>query len=199
MTDKIKPSNETNLALKGIIGIEAMAQIANRTGHTEDGANFTKIAHSYIEQWENLGFNFGAVPPHEESQYGNKTTYELLYNLFSDAELGLDLVPKKIYKIQSDFYPTVFDQYGAPLLNNMTGTKGKSSISSFATFPHVACERIMEPSLTPHHLVVDWEMFTAAVAETDTQNQFVSLIAKWLDETDTNFAFTDFYNCVNGS
>lgn len=30
--------NDTNLALKGIIGIEAMAQIANRTGHTAVGS-----------------------------------------------------------------------------------------------------------------------------------------------------------------
>ncbi|KAK5003938.1 hypothetical protein LTR28_009560, partial [Elasticomyces elasticus] len=41
-------SNQTNLALKGIIGIEAMATIANLTGHGADGANFTDIAHSYI-------------------------------------------------------------------------------------------------------------------------------------------------------
>ena len=37
-------SNQTNLAIKGIVGIEAMAQIANRTGHVEDGKNFTHIA-----------------------------------------------------------------------------------------------------------------------------------------------------------
>jgi len=29
--------------LKGIIGIEAMAQIANRTGHAVDGANYTNM------------------------------------------------------------------------------------------------------------------------------------------------------------
>lgn len=41
-------ANQTNLALKGIIGIAAMAQIANLTGNVADAANFSTIAQSYI-------------------------------------------------------------------------------------------------------------------------------------------------------
>lgn len=40
--------NQTNLALKGIVGIAAMAEIANRTGNIADGINYTQIALSYI-------------------------------------------------------------------------------------------------------------------------------------------------------
>lgn len=63
-------ANQTNLALKGIIGIEAMAQIANRTGHAADGANYTDIAHSYITQWQTLGVAANATPPHTTLNYG---------------------------------------------------------------------------------------------------------------------------------
>jgi hypothetical protein len=40
--------NNTNLAIKGMIGIEAMAVIANLTGNTADAENYTNIAHSYV-------------------------------------------------------------------------------------------------------------------------------------------------------
>ena len=62
--------NQTNLALKGIIGIEAMAQIANRTGHNVDGANYTQIAHNYVTEWEQLGIAMDANPPHTTLSYG---------------------------------------------------------------------------------------------------------------------------------
>lgn len=56
-------SNQTNLALKGIIGIEAMAEIANLTGNTADATNYTDIANSYISQWVQLGVAMNESPP----------------------------------------------------------------------------------------------------------------------------------------
>ena len=48
-------ANQTNLALKGIIGIEAMATIANLTGNMDTAANYSSIAHNYISEWQTLG------------------------------------------------------------------------------------------------------------------------------------------------
>ncbi|KAK6438483.1 hypothetical protein LTR95_005319 [Oleoguttula sp. CCFEE 5521] len=164
-------ANQTNLALKGIIGIEAMAQIANRTGHAEDGANFTAIAHSFIIQWQALGINYDAAPPHTTLSYGQNDTYGLLYNLYSDAELGLQLLPQSVYDMQSNLYPTKFNQYGVvgPLDTRHTYTKN------------------------------DWELFCAAIAAQDTDTEFISTVAKWLGVTSTNFAFTDLYDTVTGN
>ncbi|KAK4555056.1 hypothetical protein LTR86_007822 [Recurvomyces mirabilis] len=160
--------NQTNLALKGIIGIEAMAQIANRTGHPDDGANYTAIAHNYICQWEKLGVNYNTTYPRATLNYGNLTSHGLLYNLYADTELGLGLVPRNIYDIQSNFYPTVFNQYGPPLDTRHTYTKA------------------------------DWELWCAAIASTSTMTQFIDTVAKWLNETPTNFAFTDWYETITG-
>ncbi|KAF2167094.1 hypothetical protein M409DRAFT_54300 [Zasmidium cellare ATCC 36951] len=160
--------NDTNLALKGIVGIEAMAQIANRTGHTTDGVNYTGIAHSYIKKWQNYGVNFQATPPHSETQYGNTTTYSLLYNLYGDALLGLQLVPKRIYNIQSNFYPTVFQRYGVPLRSSFTATKA------------------------------DWELWCAAIASASTKNQFISIITTYLDQTPSQYPFSDLYDTGTG-
>jgi hypothetical protein len=117
--------NQTNLAVKGIIGIEAMAQIANRTNNVADGQNYTSIAHSYITQWQSLGFTYNTSYAHAELNYGNTSSYVLLYNIFGDKELGLELVPQQVYDYQNNFYPTVFNTYGVPLDTRHTYTKGK--------------------------------------------------------------------------
>ena len=39
----------------------------------------------------------------------------LLYNLFADRELSLNLVPQYVYDMQSAFYPTIEEEYGVPL------------------------------------------------------------------------------------
>jgi hypothetical protein len=137
--------NQTNLALKGMIGIQAMAVIANRTGHTEDATNYNNIAHDYIAQWQNLAIAKDANPPRTTLSYGDSTSHGmpnlpartsalsnnsvgLLYNLFADAQLGLGLVPQYVYQMQSEFYPTVANQYGVPLDTRHTYTKGKDCI-----------------------------------------------------------------------
>lgn len=102
-----------------------MAQIANRTGNVADGQNYTKIAHDYVTQWMKLGTNYNATPPHTTFNYGNDSSYSLLYNLFGDRELGLQLVPQSVYDMQSTFYATKFNRYGVPLDTRHTYTKGE--------------------------------------------------------------------------
>lgn len=107
-------ANQTNLALKGIIGIEAMAIIANITGHTDDATNFTNIAHDYITKWQQLGIvqaTNGSLA-HTTLAYGMPNTHGLLYNLYADAWIKTNIVPRSVYKMQSSFYPTIAMQYG---------------------------------------------------------------------------------------
>ena len=47
-----------------------MAQIANRTGNTADGVNYTSIAQDYVTKWQGYGFNEDASPPHSTLNYG---------------------------------------------------------------------------------------------------------------------------------
>jgi hypothetical protein len=107
-------ANQTNLALKGIIGIEAMAIIANITGHVNDAKNFTSIAHDYITKWQKLGIAQGTNGSlaHTTLAYGMPNTHGLLYNLYADAWVKTNIVPRSVYKMQSNFYPTVAMQYG---------------------------------------------------------------------------------------
>ncbi|KAI0998793.1 Glutaminase A [Podosphaera aphanis] len=115
-------ANQTNLALKGIIAIEAMSVIANLTGHDNDWRNFTNVAHDYILRWQSYAVVPGKVP-HTSLAYGDKNSYGLLYNLYADRLLGLGLVPQEIYDMQSAFYPTVVQPFGVPLDTRYLTTK----------------------------------------------------------------------------
>lgn len=161
-------ANQTNLALKGIIGIEAFAVIAKLTGNSADATNYTNIAHSYITQWQVLGVAQDATPPHTTLGYGLNDTHGLLYNLYGDKELNLGLVPQSVYDMQSAFYPTVADTYGVPLDTRHNYTKS------------------------------DWQMFTAAIASQETQDLLIGDLAKWINQTPTNLAFTDWYDAQTG-
>ncbi|KAJ5555058.1 hypothetical protein N7535_007503 [Penicillium sp. DV-2018c] len=161
-------ANQTNLALKGMIGIQAMSVIAKQTGHADDAAKYSDIAHSYITQWQDLAIAKNANPPRTTLSYGDTASHGLLYNLFADAQLGLGLVPRSVYQMQSDFYPTVANKYGVPLDTRHTYTKG------------------------------DWECFAAAVASGDTRDMFIKDLATWLNETPTNRPLTDLYDTNTG-
>lgn len=41
-------------------------------------------------------------------------------------------------------------------------------------------------------------MFCAAVADDETKYRFISTIAKWVDQTPTNYAMTDLYDAITG-
>ncbi|KAI4704821.1 hypothetical protein J4E89_009698 [Alternaria sp. Ai002NY15] len=163
-------ANQTNLALKGIIGLEAMSQMARIIGETADADNYTAIAHDYITRWVDLGINKADNPPHSILNYGNETTHGLLYNLYNDRLLGLNLVPQEIYDIQSAFYPTIKEKYGVPL-----------------------------DTRNPYYTKSDWEVFCAAVASKETRDMFIGDLAKWVNETPNSHPFTDLYQTNDGT
>ncbi|TAQ88111.1 hypothetical protein B7494_g3561 [Chlorociboria aeruginascens] len=161
-------ANQTNLALKGIIGIEAMSQIALLTNNSGDSQNYTTISHSYISQWQNLSIVQSPGLPHTTLSYGSPDTHGLLYNLYADKLLNLNLIPQSLYDMQDAFYPTAVETYGIPLDTRHTYTKS------------------------------DWQMFVAAISSNDTKNMFIDKMATWIGETNTTAPLTDFYDTESG-
>ncbi|KAI0009953.1 glutaminase A [Xylariaceae sp. FL0662B] len=166
-------ANQTNLGLKGIIGLRAMSEIARLTGNADDATSFGDTATSYISQWQDLGINKESNPPHATLSYGDDNSHGLLYNLYANSLLGFgaDFVPQAVYDNQSAFYPTVardFD-YGVPLDTRHNYTKS------------------------------DWMLWCAAVAAPETRDAFIGRIAHWVSNTTTNRALTDLYDAVSGN
>ncbi|KAK1226441.1 hypothetical protein PQX77_010605 [Marasmius sp. AFHP31] len=113
--------NQTNLAVKGIIGIKAMSKISEILGDTEKSSKYDAIAKDYITQWQTLGKS--AEGPHLTLNYGNSSTWGLSYNLYADKLLGFDLVPQSVYEMQTAWYKTVARTFGVPLDTRHTYTK----------------------------------------------------------------------------
>jgi len=114
-------ANQTNLAIKGIIGIGAMAKIANLVGDTARSSNYSSIAASYVKQWQT--FATASTGKHLTLSYGNDSSWGLSYNLYGDKLLGLNLFPSSVYNMQTSWYSTVANSFGIPLDTRHTYTK----------------------------------------------------------------------------
>ncbi|TGJ82139.1 hypothetical protein E0Z10_g6633 [Xylaria hypoxylon] len=163
-------ANQTNLAIKGIIGLRAMAEISDLTGHADDATNYLDTATSYLKQWQVLGINSAADPPHTTLSYGNGSSHGLLYNLYANSLLGFgyDFVPKSVYDTQSYFYSTAALTYCVPLDSRHAYSK------------------------------TDWQLWAAAISSEETRKDFISRIANWINVTPTHRPFTDLYDCATG-
>lgn len=124
-------ANQTNLALKGILGLQAMGAIAQIAGHPEDAANFSAMASDYYRQWEAL-----AIDPSEKHtllSYQWRSSWGLLYNTYMDKLLGLDMVSPRVYEMQSDWYALQSQVYGVPLDSRHLYTKSDWEMWAAAT------------------------------------------------------------------
>jgi hypothetical protein len=178
-------ANQTNLALKGIVGIRAMSEIADLVGEDRDAQHYKNISESYMEKWQEYGISRdGTHAKLSYSWYGSWTT---IYNLFADALLCFHLppdskacqdgpqktignakrspfVPKSVYSMQSSWYSAVLQRYGLPLDSRHLYTKS------------------------------DWQFFAAAVSSQKTRDAIINAVALWVNETVTDRPFTDLYD-----
>ncbi|KAK3394880.1 hypothetical protein B0H63DRAFT_385879 [Podospora didyma] len=113
-------ANQTNLAIKGIIGLKAMSKIARLTGNKD---TFGAVADMYLTNWIIYAVNNKADLPHTTLAYGDDNSHGLLYNIYADRLLGLNFIPQSIYDMQSNFYPVVALEYGVPLDTRHTFVK----------------------------------------------------------------------------
>jgi hypothetical protein len=173
-------ANQTNLALKGIIGIRAMSEISELVGEFSDAKYYRNVSQNYIKRWQEE-FAVSRDGTHAKLAYTWFGSWTTLYNLFSDSLLCFHLTPsafdsndrlaqkplgdsdasktafvnEKIYKIQSDWYHNVRQRYGLPLDSRHLYTKS------------------------------DWEFFAVAVASKQVREEVVQSIALWVNETST--------------
>jgi hypothetical protein len=167
---------QTNLALKGIVGINAMSKLAELTGHDDDASYFKDTADKYIAKWEELGMSRDGT--HAKLAYDWYGSWTTIYNLYADAQLCFHLegtessseskspgfVPRHIYQKQSVWYHYVRQKFGLPLDSRHLYTK------------------------------TDWEFFSMAVASKPVRSEILESVARWVNETVTDRPFTDLHN-----
>jgi hypothetical protein len=104
-------AHSVNLALKGIVGIGAMADIARYAGVATTYANTARV---YIGQWAAMAQNTGNG--HLKLTYdGADTTWSLKYNGFADRLVRTNLVPPAVAGEEANWYLQNQHAYGVPL------------------------------------------------------------------------------------
>ncbi len=164
-------AHSVNLALKGIIGVAAMAQIATTVGQPADAAFFAGQARSFAADWASRAQDPSGA--HLDLTYsgpgGGDGTWGTLYNAFADSLLGTGLVPESIRAEQAAFYPQVANLFGLPL-----------------QVPH-------------SYAKADWEMLTAAWLEGfPICTELIGRAYLYADTTPSRVPFSDLYDTMTG-
>ncbi|KAG9084624.1 hypothetical protein FS749_005086, partial [Ceratobasidium sp. UAMH 11750] len=113
-------ANQTNLAVKGIIGIRAMSEISSLLGKQDDAKKYLDIATSYVPRWQKLATSNEG---HLVLNYNNPSSWGLTYNLYADKLFQFKLFPQSIYEMQSGWYDDQGAQYGVALDSRHSYTK----------------------------------------------------------------------------
>ncbi|GAA6018449.1 hypothetical protein JCM11491_007002 [Sporobolomyces phaffii] len=130
-------ANQTNLAVKAIVGIGAMAELANQTGRWTDWIHYRSVAKAYVEEWWKLAMvDLEGPHPHAKLAYQEPESWGTLYNLFGDRILSLDLFPKELYEHQAKFYKTKREKFGVPLDSRHYWAKTDWQLFAAASTPH---------------------------------------------------------------
>ncbi|KAL0063806.1 hypothetical protein AAF712_009251 [Marasmius tenuissimus] len=111
--DSLKTYDLSNLAVKGIIGIAAMAKISEALNRNDDSKKYAAKAKELSSQWANLAMKDG----HIASVYGMAGTKPLVYNLYADVLLQTNVIDRSVYTSQTSFYDSLIPyapRFGLP-------------------------------------------------------------------------------------
>ncbi|KAK7052731.1 hypothetical protein R3P38DRAFT_2763069 [Favolaschia claudopus] len=170
--------NVTNLALKGIIAIQAMSEISQIAGQNDDAQKYRTMASSLIQSWDDLS----SVSPSQLRWTYGASTWGLMYNLLADKLLKLNFVPSSIYTAQSSTISTNVKQsqlpFGPPLSSDSNSNARSGSHRRF---------------------LADWTLFSAAAADNATRDLLISGAHGYASSNLSSSMFATLYNIQSGS
>lgn len=187
-------ANQTNLALKGIIGIKAMSEIANVVGDEAESKWYSDVADEYIKKWQEFGLSRDKT--HAKLAYTWYGSWTTLYNIFADALLCFHLPPNT----STSLGPGRFWSSEQQPIGGGAKTEPKSTFIPDRIYQiqsdwyHAVLQRYGLP-LDSRHLYTksDWEFFAAAVTSKKVRTEILQHVATWVNETVTDRPLTDLY------
>ncbi|OJJ43220.1 hypothetical protein ASPZODRAFT_146239 [Penicilliopsis zonata CBS 506.65] len=100
-------ANQTNLGIKAAVGLAAYGALTGQDNYTTAGQGFATTIYTDRVGTDASGSYFTI-------QYGIEPWF-LVFNLYPDILLGLDVFPEAAYNATSAFYPTAREAAGLPL------------------------------------------------------------------------------------
>ncbi|KAI9737484.1 MAG: hypothetical protein M1834_009639 [Cirrosporium novae-zelandiae] len=187
---------QTNLALKGIIGIKAMSAIAEVAGIDADVKYYKNISDVYITKWQEYGISRDGT--HAKLAYDWYGSWTTIYNLYADALLCFHLESSN-----STLYDSSSHHGGQKPLKPPSGHKYKSKkgfvprhIYKIQSNWYDSVRQKYGLPLDSRHLYTksDWEFFSMAVSSKKVRSKVLESVALWINETVTDRPFSDLYN-----
>ena len=111
-------SNNINLAIKALVGIESFSIVAGRLQRMALAAEYRKKAEAFATALKRLAGD-GIWP----LAYGKEGTYSLKYNILFDKLFGFELVGQDVCERETAYYLTKNNRYGVPLDTRESYTK----------------------------------------------------------------------------
>ncbi|KAF2020411.1 DUF1793-domain-containing protein [Aaosphaeria arxii CBS 175.79] len=189
---------QTNLALKGIIGIKAFSEMADLLDRTGDAEEYRNISETYVKKWEEYGISRDGT--HAKLAYDWYGSWTTLYSLYADALLcfhpditnNTEAFAAGGQRDQKPLFPAKGSNGRSPITENFI----PSHIYKIQSKWYSAVMQKYGLPLDSRHLYTksDWEFEAAAVASKSVRSEILDRVALWLNETSTNRAFTDLYN-----
>jgi Glutaminase A six helical-hairpin domain len=165
-------AHSVNLALKGIVAVAAMGQIATLVGNNTDAKRYSKQAQQFAAYWAKHAQDPSGTHldlTYNRSDDGNGT-WGTTYNAFADALLGTHLVPESVAAEQAAFYPTVSNMFGLPL-----------------QVPH-------------SYAKTDWATWIAAwLRDYPISRQLIERVYLYANTTPQRVPFSDLYSTISGN
>ncbi|KAI5196107.1 hypothetical protein AUEXF2481DRAFT_43771 [Aureobasidium subglaciale EXF-2481] len=186
---------QTNLALKGIVGIRAMSELATVMDKKDDAKHFRNISDTYIKRWEELGISRDGT--HAKLAYDWYGSWTTLYSLYADALLCFHPSTTNGSSSQSiGDYVGVSGGKQEPIVEPPTHDFIPNHIYKIQSDWYAAVMQKYGLPLDSRHLYTksDWEFQAAAVSSRKTRTEILNRVSKWLNETVTDRPFTDLYD-----
>ncbi|KAK5728151.1 hypothetical protein LTR17_012160 [Elasticomyces elasticus] len=199
---------QTNLALKGIVGIKAMSELASVVGDKEGEGYWRNVSSVYVEKWEGLGMSRDFLDGRENGGLGGRAklaydwegSWTTLYSLFADAILCFHPEGGNSSSSSADeSAPPAQEGQQQPLTPSGKKESSKNFIPNHiyttqSLWYSTAMQKYGLP-LDSRHLYTksDWEFQAAAVASPELRRDILERSARWVNETGTDRPLTDLY------
>ncbi|KAJ6584201.1 hypothetical protein B0H10DRAFT_1833145, partial [Mycena sp. CBHHK59/15] len=155
---------------QGIIAIEAMSEISQIVGKAADYEKYGATTKNLTQSWINLAFSSG----HLRWNYGDPSSFGLMYNLIGDRLLQLNSIPSSIYGNQSAFLSS-------------------SNITVLPFGLPLSCDSNL-------YARSDWTSFAAATAaDSESRNSLISMVHVQASSNISEGIFPTVYNAQNGA
>ncbi|KAL1296952.1 hypothetical protein AAFC00_004555 [Neodothiora populina] len=189
----------TNLALKGIVGIHAMSELAVVMDEHDDSKYYRNVSEAYIKHWEKRAISRDGT--HAKLAYDWYGSWTTLYSLYADALLCFHPSTANSSSTfatsgNTNDHQTPLNEKDQKPIKPPTQNFIPDHIYSIQSTWYTEVMQKYGLPLDNRHLYTktDWEFEAAAVASTKTRTQILGAVSQWLNETDTDRPFTDLHD-----